>query len=166
MALNNDTWKAVKQRWMTTSWNCSLVTVELLQPHLSGITFVMWDSPSDYDVTYFALVLTGEVRSNQLQNQIAQQNKKNRQYSYMRWRGTPVWSGFEFQYLRAVERGVVMMHLSQAHDTRRRLDAVKCFVFPVIFVVSVHQVARHVEDQGSEGDAGKQGFCFRHSPSL
>lgn len=26
---------------------------------------------------------------------------KNRQYSYIQWRGTPVWSGFEFQYLRA-----------------------------------------------------------------
>lgn len=56
-----------------------------------------------------------------------------------------------------------MMHLSQAHDTQRQLDAVKCFVVPVIFVVSVHRVERHVEDQGREGGAGKQGFCFQHS---
>lgn len=65
-----------------------------------------------------------------------------------------------------VEWGVVMMHLSRAHNTRRRLDAVKPFVFPVIFVVSVRQVVRHIEDLWSEGNAGKQGFCFQHSPSL
>lgn len=43
-----------------------------------------------------------------------------------------------------------MMHLSR--DTRRRLDAAKRLVFPVIFVVSVHQVAQRIEDQASEDD--------------
>lgn len=46
--------------------------VGLIQRHLSGIIFAMWDSPSDYNVIYFELVLTGEFRSNQLQNQVAQ----------------------------------------------------------------------------------------------
>lgn len=91
--------------------------VELLQPHLSRITFARGDCPSDYDVTYFALVVTGQFRSNQLQNQVTQQEKTG---------NIPTCPDVALQFGQdlnssslglPVVRGVVMMHLSRAHDT-------------------------------------------------
>lgn len=75
------------------SWNCSLVTVEQPQPHLSGNSFVVWDSSSD--LTYW------QVNSNPINcTTRSHRNKRNRQHSCMRWWGAPAWSGCGFQAFR------------------------------------------------------------------
>lgn len=59
----------------------------------------------------------------------------------------------------------MIMHLSRAHNTQRQQAAVKHFIFPVIFVVSVRQVARQVKEvRRSEGEEEKETFISSTLP--